>query len=88
MYQRVRGGYAIFAPKGGAPSNPASYNNLRALVRATVEVGAESFEVVAREDDFGHGPIWEKERREYPGIAGCGGRTTHRVPAIIFEPVS
>ncbi len=88
MYQRVRGGYAIFASKGGAPSNPAWYHNLRAHVRATVEVGAETFEVVAREDDVGHEPIWEKEQREYPGIAGCERRTTRRVPAIIFEPVS
>ena len=89
MYQRVRGGYAILRVQGGSPLEPRLVPQPPGSSRrATVEVGVETFEVVAREDDVGHEPIWEKEKRDYPGIAGCEGRTTRWVPAIIFEPVS
>jgi deazaflavin-dependent oxidoreductase (nitroreductase family) len=38
----------IFATKAGAPENPASYHNLVANPKTTVELGAETFPVVAR----------------------------------------
>src|SRR5579871_942396 len=39
--------YLVFASKAGAPTNPAWYHNLRANPRATVEVGADRFDVEA-----------------------------------------
>src|SRR5690349_4895111 len=48
MYRKVDGGYAIFASKGGAPSNPDWYYNLVANPETTVEVGAETIPVRAR----------------------------------------
>ncbi|MEV6814530.1 nitroreductase/quinone reductase family protein, partial [Micromonospora sp. NPDC051296] len=33
MYQKVDDGYAVFASKGGAPTNPDWYHNLRRQLR-------------------------------------------------------
>src|SRR5579884_72453 len=48
MYQEVDGGYAIFASKAGAPTNPDWYHNLRANPSATIELGTETLPVTAR----------------------------------------
>jgi len=44
---------AIIASKGGAPTNPDWYYNLKAHPEIKVEFGAETFAVVASESD-GH----------------------------------
>src|SRR5690348_8005278 len=53
VYHREGDGYVVIASKGGAPDNPAWYNNLKANPLARVEVGTatgtETFEVRARE---------------------------------------
>src|SRR4029077_20693415 len=43
------GRYVIFASKGGAPTDPAWYHNLRAHPATTIEVGTETLDVVASE---------------------------------------
>lgn len=48
-YQSDNGRYVIFASKGGAPTNPDWYHNLKANPNATIEVGVETIEVLARE---------------------------------------
>jgi len=40
MYQAVPGGYAVFASKAGADSNPDRFYNVRANGDTPVEVGA------------------------------------------------
>ena len=45
MYQALDGGYAIFASKAGAPSNPAWFHNLMANPEAEIEVGMEKLAV-------------------------------------------
>jgi deazaflavin-dependent oxidoreductase (nitroreductase family) len=49
MYLQLDGGYAIFASKAGAPTNPDWYHNLRANPTTSVELGQETVAVVARE---------------------------------------
>ena len=41
MYLPVDGGYAVFASKAGAPSNPDWYHNLLAHPKVTAEIGAD-----------------------------------------------
>jgi len=41
MYQQVGDSYAIFASKGGAPSNPDWYYNLAAHPDTTIEMGTD-----------------------------------------------
>ena len=48
MYQKVDGGYAVFASKAGAPVNPDWYHNLLAHPQVTAEIGTETVELVAR----------------------------------------
>jgi deazaflavin-dependent oxidoreductase (nitroreductase family) len=43
------GRYVIFASKGGAPTNPDWYHNLKAHPNATIEVGTDTIGVVASE---------------------------------------
>src|SRR5207244_2259084 len=48
MYRQVDGGYAVFATKGGAPSNPDWYHNLLAHTKVTAEIGTRTVELIAR----------------------------------------
>src|SRR5258706_4814441 len=69
MYQLVDGGYAIFASKAGADTNPAWYHNLLAHPKATAEIGTETVGVVARLlDDAEREPIWTTQKERYPGF--------------------
>ena len=85
-YQELENGYAIFASKGGAPTNPDWYHNLLANPRTRVEVGTETIVVVARvpEPDERH-RIWEKQKRFNPGFAEYEGKTARAIPVVILE---
>jgi len=48
-YLRDDGRYVIIASKGGAPTNPDWYHNLKANPDVKVEVGTESFDATAGE---------------------------------------
>jgi len=86
-YQRVGDALAIFASKGGAPTNPDWYHNLRANPSATIEIGQETYPVVARvtEPDE-RDRIWEQQKRDFPNFAEyeqtTGGR---RIPVVVLE---
>jgi deazaflavin-dependent oxidoreductase (nitroreductase family) len=43
------GRYVVFASKGGAPTNPDWYHNLKAHPNMTIEVGTDTIDVVASE---------------------------------------
>jgi deazaflavin-dependent oxidoreductase (nitroreductase family) len=78
---------AVFASKGGAPTNPDWYHNLVAHPNARVEVGTDAYDVVARvatgdERDR----IWEEQMRRNPNFAEyeqkAGGRV---IPVVLLE---
>jgi len=80
------GGWAIFASKGGAPSNPDWYHNLLANPHATVEIAGERFEVTARPavgDERER--IWDKQKEDMPGFGHYEKRTTRQIPVLILE---
>lgn len=87
MYQAVDGGYAIFASKAGADSNPGWYHNVKANPDTRVEVGAEIVNVEARVavgDEYER--IWEKQKRDYPVFAGYEEKTDRdHIPVIVLE---
>jgi len=86
MYQPVGDDLAVFASKGGAPSNPAWYHNLVAHPEAEVEVATDRFPVVARvANDAERAPIWDKQKHDYPGFAQYESRTTRTIPVVILE---
>jgi deazaflavin-dependent oxidoreductase (nitroreductase family) len=86
-YQDLGGGaLAVFGSKGGAPTNPDWYHNLRANPRARVEVGTETYDVVARvAEGEERERIWEKQKQAMPGFAGYEQNTAREIPVVILE---
>ena len=68
-YQVVEGGYAVFASKGGADTNPDWLHNVRAHPGTKVEVGTEIVAVTAREAEGEERErIWNLQVRDWPGF--------------------
>lgn len=78
--------WAIFASKGGAPTNPDWYHNIRANPRATVEMGTDTFGVTARvASDEERESIWERQKELMPGFADYEKTTTRQIPVVVLE---
>ena len=89
MYQRVPGGYAVFASKGGAPVNPDWYHTVLAHPRVTAEIGTGTVEFLARvAEGEERERIWTAQKSAYPGFADYEQKTTRQIPVIILEPTS
>jgi deazaflavin-dependent oxidoreductase (nitroreductase family) len=90
MYQPVGDSFAIFASKGGAPSNPDWYYNLAAHPDTTIELGTGTVRVTAREaSPDERGPIWEKQKKRAPGFAEYETNAAPRqIPVILLDPVA
>lgn len=87
MYQAVDDGYAIFASKAGAPTNPDWFHNLRAHPDAAVEVGDRTVAVrsrVAAADERER--IWTRQKELYPGFAEYEAKTDREIPVVVLEP--
>ena len=70
MYLPVDGGYAVFASKAGAPSNPDWYHNLLAHPKVTAEIGTRTAELIARVAEGDERErIWAAQKAAYPGFA-------------------
>lgn len=80
------GTLTIVASAGGAPKHPAWYHNLKAAPDATVEVGTETFPVVARElgpDE--RTPVWERIVAERPGFGEYQTKTDRTIPVVVLQ---
>ncbi len=87
MYQQVDGGYAVFASKAGAPTNPDWYHNLKANPEAWIEVGTDRVEVKAREAEGDEREeIFERQKRAWPGFAQYEQKADRTIPVMILEP--
>ncbi|HEY2570355.1 MAG TPA: nitroreductase family deazaflavin-dependent oxidoreductase [Solirubrobacteraceae bacterium] len=77
----------IFASKGGAPTNPGWYHNLRANPSATVEVGSDTVEVqaVVTEGDERE-RLFRKQAELYPQFADYQQKTTRQIPVVALQP--
>jgi deazaflavin-dependent oxidoreductase (nitroreductase family) len=89
MYQKLPDGYAVFASKGGAPTNPAWYHNLLAHPQIQAEIGTGTVDLVAREaKGEERDQIWTAWKAAYPGFADYESKTTRQIPVIILQPAS
>ena len=78
-----------WSTKGGAPTNPEWYHNIRANPRVTVEVGNDRFEADARiapPDERDR--IWRLQTRDAPVFADYQKRTDRTIPVVILERVA
>jgi deazaflavin-dependent oxidoreductase (nitroreductase family) len=79
----------VFASKGGAPTNPDWYYNLRANPRASVEVGTETRDVRARvAEGEERERLWSRQVEVAPAFGDYQRKTRRRIPVIVLEPVS
>jgi deazaflavin-dependent oxidoreductase (nitroreductase family) len=88
VFQRVGDAYAVFASKGGAPTNPDWYHNLLARPDVTAEIGTTSVALRARAEGEERNRIWERQKRERPAFADYETKTTRQIPVVILEPVT
>jgi deazaflavin-dependent oxidoreductase (nitroreductase family) len=89
MYQKVPDGYAVFASKGGAPTNPDWFHNLVAHPEVQAEIGANTVDLVARvAEGEERDEIWTKQKADYPGFADYESKTTRQIPVIVLQPAS
>jgi deazaflavin-dependent oxidoreductase (nitroreductase family) len=80
---------AVFASKGGAPTNPDWYHNLLANPRVTVEVGTETFDVVARRaEGVERERIMTRQKELMPVFAEYESKTSRQIPVVILERAS
>lgn len=87
MYQEVEDGFAIFASKAGAPTNPAWFHNLVANPEAEIEVGNDRVAVTARvaAGDV-RDRIWGRQKEDYPFFADYEEKAGREIPVILLEP--
>jgi deazaflavin-dependent oxidoreductase (nitroreductase family) len=89
MYRADGDRLVIFASKGGAPTNPDWYHNLRANPETVVEVGSETRKVIARvAEGEERERLWEAHKRAFPGFADYERRTARQIPVVILEPAA
>jgi deazaflavin-dependent oxidoreductase (nitroreductase family) len=81
---------AVFASKGGAPTNPDWFHNLVANPKTRIELGDEAYDVTARvaEDDE-RARIWEAQKQAFPNFAEYEQTAAGReIPVVVLERVT
>ena len=86
VYQPDDGRWVVFASKGGAPTNPDWFHNLRARPDATIEVGTDTVPVVARVAEGDERErLWSRQKERMPGFADYEQKTTRQIPVVVLE---
>jgi deazaflavin-dependent oxidoreductase (nitroreductase family) len=86
-YQEDDGRYVIFASKGGAPTNPDWYYNLKAHPDVTIEVGTETLganvsEAAGEERDR----LFRAQAERVPQFAEYEEKAGRVIPVMILTP--
>jgi deazaflavin-dependent oxidoreductase (nitroreductase family) len=80
--------YVIVASKGGAPTDPDWYRNLRANPRATIEVGTETLEVIAEAlTGAERDRLWAAITEQNHAFAEYEEKTDREIPVVVLTPV-
>jgi F420H(2)-dependent quinone reductase len=80
--------FVIIASKGGAPTHPAWYLNLKDNPDATVEVGDREVLVRAEEADSEEKVrLWQKMVEMYPSYDNYQTKTKREIPLLVLHPV-
>ena len=83
------GRYAAVASRGGAPTHPLWYYNLRADPQVVVQDGQTKQDMVAREiSGAERAEWWERAVAAYPPYAEYQQKTTREIPVFVLEPVT
>jgi F420H(2)-dependent quinone reductase len=88
MYHEDRDAVAVVASKGGQPTHPAWFHNLKANPDTTIQIGSEVRDVRARvATDAERDRLWPEFRSFYPGYDFLQHLAKSRkIPIVILEP--
>jgi deazaflavin-dependent oxidoreductase (nitroreductase family) len=91
VYTRDADRYVIVASKGGAPTNPHWYHNLRTHSDdVTLEVGDQKFtaraQVIDGEDEYER--LYHHHATVHPGFHDYRKKTSRRIPVIALSRAS
>ncbi|HEX6061526.1 MAG TPA: nitroreductase family deazaflavin-dependent oxidoreductase [Candidatus Limnocylindria bacterium] len=90
VYTKDGDRYLIVASKGGSPTHPSWYHNVRAHPEVTVEVGDQKF--LAKAIPVGGGAerrrLYDRHAAINPGFKDYEQKTTRVIPAVLLERLS
>jgi len=87
MYLKDGNRYLVFASKGGHPTHPDWYHNLKAHPDVKIEVGDQTIEVHAEElTGQERDRLYAKQSGLYPQFANYQKNTKRTIPIIAFTP--
>ena len=88
VYSRDGERFVIVASKGGAPTHPAWYHNLRAHPEVTLEVGREKFRARASvATDAERRRLYDKHAERMPTFWDYEKKTTRKIPVVVLERI-
>jgi deazaflavin-dependent oxidoreductase (nitroreductase family) len=86
-YLEDGGRYVIFASKAGAPKHPAWYHNLKAHPEASIEVGADTLAVTAKEAGGAERErLFAAQVERSPRFGEYQAKTKREIPVIVLSP--
>ena len=84
-FSQPGGRFVIVASSGGSPTHPNRYYNLKAHPKITVEVGAQTFTVLADElAGAARAELWPKLVAEYPTLGQHQAKTMRQFPVFML----
>lgn len=84
--QPLTDGWAIFASKGGASTEPRWYVDLLGDPDVTIEFGAETIEARARVAvGAEREEIWMRQKELMPSFASYEQQTSRTIPVVVIE---
>jgi len=88
VYTTDNGRMVIIASKGGAPTHPDWFHNLRANPEVTVEVGTETFPARATvPEGTERQRLFDQMASQMPNFAEYQRDTTRQIPVVVLERV-
>jgi deazaflavin-dependent oxidoreductase (nitroreductase family) len=84
-FSQPGGRFVIVASSGRSPTHPNWHYNLKAHPKITVEVGAQTFTVLADElAGAARAELWPKLVAEYPTVGEHQAKTTRQFPVFLL----
>lgn len=89
VYSRDGERLVVIASKGGAPTNPGWFHNLKADPIVNVELGGERFAARANEarPESERRRLYDQHAVKNPGFKDYEKKTTRRIPAVTLERI-
>jgi len=86
VFSRDGSHIVVVASKGGAPTHPAWYHNLRAHPTVTVELAGEKFQAKAHvAEGAEHERLYKQHADINPTFHDYRVRTTRKIPVVLLE---